>query len=116
MAKKKRATRKNRAESRPDRRYHDAESAPMIIGEKRLSFLMREATYQDLATASAMFRLRNVEADPEDIALDDTPSALVRTCVQMMLDLIQSDLSAVGDDWHRRLVAMQEAMRKGSRK
>ena len=95
--------------SRGDRRYKDAEDAPSIVSEKRLTFFLPESTLRDLRMHAGFFQVQNATGDAD---LPESPSALVREAVEYWLDMFREKDTRLrpSAEWTERVKMMREAI------
>ena len=67
---------------RIDKRYKNAEEAPQIVSEKRLTFFLADEAFSDLKLLSGYGQIDNAEGN--DCKLPETPSAVIRLFTEYM--------------------------------
>lgn len=95
---------------RTDRRYKDAENAPEIVSEKRLTFFLPQEVFLSVKRKASLCVIANCDDGADK--LPESPSSMVRFAIEV-LDWQISGLNKADE---AALLAKIEAMKKAVKK
>lgn len=98
--------------ARRDLRFKDAESAPPIVSEKRITIFLLESVFREMRVQAGFLRVANATADADD-PLPESPSAVAREAVAYWLDQFAAfeDRTRTPAEWEAFIARAKKAMR-----